>query len=265
MRSALLAQVQPFLAVFVLTLFWTWESFAPMFVRKRRVKHAVRNLVISVINGVVLVGLFAGATVLVAGYAEQHRVGMLHWLGVTGTIQFIVAFVLLDIWTYWWHRLNHIVTFLWRFHRMHHSDPEMDVTTATRFHVGEIFFSSVIRLILIPLLGIPIGVIILFDFIQLPIISFHHANIHLPRVLDKLLAWFIVTPFMHKVHHSRVRREMDSNFSNLLSVWDRMFGSFVQKERCEEIEFGLDGFDEDEKQSVKGLLATPLFITSRLR
>jgi len=197
--------------------------------------------------------------VLVADYTKQHQIGLLHWLGVSGVAHLVVAFVLLDVWMYWWHRLNHVVTFLWRFHRMHHSDPEMDVTTATRFHVGEIILSSIIKLALIPLFSIPIEVLILFDFVQLPIISFHHANIHLPRNLDNVLAWLIVTPFMHKVHHSRVKLETDSNFSSLLSVWDRLFGSFVQKERCEEIKFGLDGFDEDKKQSLKGLLTTPLF------
>lgn len=262
MRSALLAQWQPFLVVFVLTLFWTWESFAPMFVRERRVKHAVRNLIISALNGIVLAGVFAGGVVVMAEYTEQHRLGLLPLMGVTGGFQFLIAFILLDVWTYWWHRLNHLIPFLWRFHRMHHSDPEMDVTTATRFHLGEIILSSAIRLVLIPLIGIPISAIILFDFVQLPIISFHHANIRLPRLLDKIMAWFIVTPFMHKVHHSRVKPETDSNFSSLLSVWDRMFGSFVQKKHCEEIRFGLDGFDEDEKQSVKGMLVTPLSLTS---
>lgn len=264
MRSTLLAQWQPLLAVFVLALFWTWESLAPMFVRERRVKHAIRNLVISALNGIALVGIFAGAIVMVAGYTAEHQLGMLPWLGVRGAYQFILALILLDIWTYWWHRLNHLVPFLWRFHRMHHSDPEMDVTTATRFHLGEIIFSSVIRLILIPLIGIPIGAIILFDFVQLPIISFHHSNIRLPGAVDKVMAWFIVTPFMHKVHHSRLKPETDSNFSSLLSIWDRVFGSFVRKERCEEIRFGLDGFDEDANQSVKGLLVTP-FSVSTLR
>jgi sterol desaturase/sphingolipid hydroxylase (fatty acid hydroxylase superfamily) len=259
MLHTILSQWQPFLAVFFLLLFWLWETAAPFFARERRVKHAARNLIVSAINGVVIAFVFAGIMVTVADFTEQGQIGLLHWLGLSGAARFIVAFLLVDIWTYWWHRFNHVVPFLWRFHRMHHSDPEMDVTTATRFHVGEIIFSSIIKLVLIPIVGIPIGVLILFDVVQLPIISFHHANIHLPRVFDRTLAWFIVTPFMHKVHHSRIKRETDSNFSSLLSVWDRLFGSFVQKERCEEIKFGLDGFDEDKKQSLKGLLTTPLF------
>lgn len=259
MMHTILSQWQPFLAVFLLLLFWLWETAAPFFARERRMRHAARNLTISVINGVVIAFVFAGIMVTVADYTARHQWGLLPLLGLIGTAQFIVAFLLVDIWTYWWHRFNHVVPFLWRFHRMHHSDPEMDVTTATRFHVGEIVLSSIIKLFLIPIVGIPIGVLILFDVLQLPIISFHHANIHLPRALDRTLAWLIVTPFMHKVHHSRIQRETDSNFSSLLSVWDRVFGSFLQRERCDEIRFGLDGFDEDEKQSLKGLLATPLY------
>ena len=258
MFHTLLSQWQPFLAVFVLLLFWSWESIAPFFQRSGRVKHAIRNLAISIMNGIVIAGVFAGLTVLVADFTHQHRFGVLNVLGVSGVVQFGIAFILLDVWMYWWHRFNHVIPFLWRFHRMHHSDPAMDVTTATRFHVGEITLSSIVKLALIPLVGIPLEALIVFDFIQLPIISFHHANISLPQSFDDALAMFIVTPFMHKVHHSRSRPETDSNYSSLLSVWDRLFGSFVRKEDCGDIRFGLEGFDHDETQSVRGLLATPL-------
>jgi sterol desaturase/sphingolipid hydroxylase (fatty acid hydroxylase superfamily) len=254
----ILNQWQPFLAVFALLVFWVWESIAPFFSRGDRVKHAARNLIIGLINGVVLAVVFAGSIVVVADATKQQQIGLLHWAGFSGPVLFVTAFLLFDIWMYWWHRLNHGFPFLWRFHRMHHSDPEVDVTTATRFHVGEIAFSSLIRLGLIPLIGIPIEVLIVFDAIQLPIISFHHANIRLTPQLDKRIRYFIVTPFMHKVHHSRMKSETDSNFSSLLSIWDRMFRSYVEKENYHEIEFGLNQFDGGERQSVKGMLLTPL-------
>jgi sterol desaturase/sphingolipid hydroxylase (fatty acid hydroxylase superfamily) len=257
MLQTLLSQWQPFLAVFILLLFWMWESVAPCFNRRARVKHAARNLSVALLNGAVLALVFAGLTVLVAEYTLQHRLGLLHWFGLSGAGLYLAAFVVLDVWMYWWHRLNHLVPFLWRFHRMHHSDPEMDVTTATRFHIGEITISSLIKLVLILLFSIPIEVLLVFDVVQLPIISFHHANIRLPRLLDDVMAWFIVTPFMHKVHHSRFKSETDSNFSSLFSLWDRLFGSFVRKERCEEIRFGLDGYDVEERQTVKGMIITP--------
>jgi sterol desaturase/sphingolipid hydroxylase (fatty acid hydroxylase superfamily) len=257
MLQTLLSQWQPFLAVFVLLLFLMWESVAPFFPRRKRLRHATRNLTIAVLNAIVLAFVFASLTVLVADASQRHQWGLLRWLGLSGVALNVVAFGAFDMWMYWWHRLNHLVPFLWRFHRMHHSDPEMDVTTATRFHLGEITLSSLLRLLLIPLLGIPIEVLILFDVVQLPIISFHHANISLPDRVDKALKWFIVTPFMHKVHHSRIKPETDSNFSSLLSVWDRLFGSFVEKERYDQITFGLDQFDDEERQTVKGLLLTP--------
>jgi len=255
---AILSQWQPFLAVFALLFFWVWETLAPFFSREHRVKHAGRNLIIAVINGVVLAGVFAGSIVIVADFTKQQQIGLLYWLGLSGLPHLVVSFLLFDIWMYWWHRLNHVIPFLWRFHRMHHSDPDVDVTTATRFHVGEIVLSSVLKLALIPLVGLPIEVLIVFDVVQLPIISFHHANIHLTPGLDKLMRYFIVTPFMHKVHHSRIKPETDSNFSSLFSAWDRVFGSYVEKENYHEIEFGLNHFDSNERQSVKGMLLTPL-------
>lgn len=258
----LLSQWQPFLAVFILLLLWMWESVAPFFPRQKRLRHAGRNLTVSILNGAVLAFVFAGLTILTADSAERHQIGVLRWAGLSGAGLIGASILALDMWMYWWHRLNHLVPFLWRFHRMHHSDPEMDVTTATRFHLGEIMLSSLLRLVVIVLLGIPVEAIILFDVIQLPIISFHHANISLPQLLDKMLMWFIVTPFMHKVHHSRIKAETDSNFSSLFSVWDRLFGSFVEKDRYDQIRFGLDEFDGEERQTVKGLILTP-FLRSR--
>ncbi len=262
MLHTLLSQWQPFLALFVLLLFLVWESVAPFFPRQKRLRHTSRNLAIALLNAILLAFVFAGLTVLTADYAQEHRLGVLRWIGLSDLALGIVAFLLFDMWMYWWHRLNHLVPFLWRFHRMHHSDPEMDVTTATRFHLGEIVMSSLLRLLLIPLIGIPIEVLVVFDFVQLPIISFHHANISLPGTVDRALMWLIVTPFMHKVHHSRLKPETDSNFSSLLSVWDRLFGSLVQKERYNELRFGLDEFDREEKQSLKGLILTPFFRSS---
>jgi len=175
---------QPFAAVIVIAIFWSWESFRPFLkIPYPRVKHGLINVIISLINGVLITFVFSGVTVLAADYSIVNSFGMLYNLSLPEILQWIAAFILLDAWNYWWHRINHLVPFFWRFHRMHHSDPEMDVTTATRFHVGEIVFSSIIRLGLIPALGIPIGVVILFDVIQLPVISFHHANIHLPPTL----------------------------------------------------------------------------------
>lgn len=249
---------QPLLALAALFLFWRWETVAPFFRPSAlRLRHAARNLSVAVLNALVLAAVFSGLTVAVAVFTEERRLGVLNALPLNPFVQAAAAVLLLDGWTYWWHRINHRVPFLWRFHRMHHSDPMMDVTTATRFHLGEIGFSSALRLGLIPLLGIPVWALIVYDMALLACTQFHHANIQLPGRLDAVLRYAIVSPNMHKVHHSRVPPETDSNFSSLLSVWDRLFGSYREKLDYSEICFGLDGFDDDARQSVRGLLLTP--------
>jgi len=167
------------------------------------------------------------------------------------------AVLVLDIWTYWWHRANHLIPLLWRFHRMHHSDPWMDVTSARRFHPGEIVLSSLLRVPLIALLGIHLWELVLYELLMGIIVDFHHANIALPEPVDRLLRTVIVTPAMHKVHHSRVRAETDSNYTSLLSVWDRIFGSFRLRPEPSAIRIGLDGWSGASHQTLPGMLATP--------
>jgi sterol desaturase/sphingolipid hydroxylase (fatty acid hydroxylase superfamily) len=254
----ILSQWQPAIFVSALVIFSSWETFAPFFIRQKRAKHYLRNLIIAALNALLIVFVFANTIVYLAKYCEENQIGLLYLLNVSGTLHLIAGFLLTDVWTYWWHRLNHIVPFFWRFHRMHHSDPEMDVTTGSRFHFGEITLSSCIRMTLIPILGLSIDSLILFDVVQLPIIHFHHANLFLPNKLDKILRYFIVTPYMHKVHHSRVKSETDSNYTSVLSIWDRIFGSYVEKEDYHEIRFGLDNYDDEASQSLQGLLFTPL-------
>ena len=164
----------------------------------------------------------------------------------------------MDGWTYGWHRLNHRVPFLWRFHRAHHSDAQMDVTTASRFHIGEILFSNCLRIPLILLLGIQLWELVLYETALLAVIQFHHANVGVPPRLDQLLRCFIVTPAMHKVHHSRWQPETDSNYSSLLSIWDRLFRSFRLRDDPRTIQFGLDEFARPENQTLAGILKTPL-------
>lgn len=258
MFSSILEQWQPFTAVSVLLVFYLWESIAPFFKhRHHRIRHAGRNLTIAGINIVVLVFVFSGITVTVAAFTENYRIGILHWLESPSLVHAVAAFVLIDIWTYWWHRFNHGIPFLWRFHRMHHSDPEMDVTTAIRFHTGEVTISSILRLILIPVIGIPIWVLILYDILLLASTQFHHANIALKSSVDRFIRLFIVSPNMHKIHHSKAQIETDSNFTSLFSIWDRIFGTFRKRLNYLEIQFGLNEFEGDESQSVKGLLNTP--------
>jgi len=154
--------------------------------------------------------------------------------------------------------MNHRVPFLWRFHKVHHSDPHMDVSTANRFHFGEIILSSILRIPVILLLGAELWHLALYEAILYPVVQFHHANIGVGRRLDRFLRLFITTPEMHKAHHSRWQPETDSNYTSLLSIWDRVFRSFRLRKDPHEIQLGLDGYDEPQKQTLWGLLRTPL-------
>lgn len=209
-------------------------------------------------NWLVLVGVFAVGTVALAEYSANRELGLLYLFAFPGSVRLVAALLLYDTWIYWWHRLNHRIPLLWRFHRMHHSDPAMDVSTATRFHPGEIFLSAAFRLPLIPVIGMPVAALLLYDGIQLGITQLHHANIGLSAKLDRRLRYVLVSPNMHKVHHSQQRYETDSNYSSVLSVWDRIFGTYRERPEYHTIRFGLPDFQDPEAQSVRGLLATPL-------
>jgi sterol desaturase/sphingolipid hydroxylase (fatty acid hydroxylase superfamily) len=174
-------------------------------------------------------------------------------------IKLLIGLVVFDCWQYWWHRINHVIPFFWRFHAVHHSDAAMDASSAVRFHTVEIIYSSVIRLMILPLIGLNIEHLLVYELILLPIILFHHSNIAISAKLDKLLRIFIVTPRIHWVHHSHIREETDSNYASLLSVWDRLFGSFRLRSDPQNIRFGLgDAFDQTQWDKLDGMLKQPL-------
>jgi sterol desaturase/sphingolipid hydroxylase (fatty acid hydroxylase superfamily) len=240
-----------------------WETaspFLPLFSggRRHRLGHAWRNLFLGVLNALLTAGGMAALWGFASAWSAEHHFGLLYQIALPVWARTIVAVCLLDLWTYFWHRANHRVAFLWRFHRTHHSDPHMDVTTAHRFHFGEILFSSLLRVPLIVLLGIGLKELVIYEACMFAIVQLHHANVGLGAKLDQWLRFVIVTPAMHKVHHSRVQRETDSNYSSFLSIWDRLFRTLVLREKPETIEFGLADFDAPERQTVPGMLKTPL-------
>jgi sterol desaturase/sphingolipid hydroxylase (fatty acid hydroxylase superfamily) len=248
--------------VVLLALFWCWETWRPFFgQRQGRVRHASHNLAIALFNTVILGLVFGFVTTKVAGWTEQHPYGLLNVLGVTEPFRFMMALLLLDGWMYFWHRANHSIPLLWRFHRMHHSDWHMDVTTATRFHLGEHVGAAVLRLGLIPLLGFEVWNLVVYDTLVIATTQFHHADISIGR-WDRWLRWLIVTPYMHKVHHSDWRPETDSNYSTVLSVWDRLFGSFRMRSDPKTLVFGLNEFTDHRWQSWWGMMKTPFVNTA---
>jgi sterol desaturase/sphingolipid hydroxylase (fatty acid hydroxylase superfamily) len=247
----------------VLTLLLAWESLDPFFTwftrnTGQRVRHGMKNVALGVLNALITGLAFAALWWTTAQWAQARQFGLLHWLSFPGWAGLIAAFLLFDCWMYWWHRLNHRVPLLWRFHRMHHSDPNMDVTTANRFHVGEITLSGILRIPIIALLGLELWQVAIYELAMFTVVQLHHANIALPAWLDRALRVVIVTPFIHKVHHSRWQAETDSNYSSLFSFWDRLFRTLRLREDPRAIHFGLQDFDGPENHTLTGLLATPL-------
>lgn len=218
-------------AVGLLAALLAWETAQPYFSlfglgakpTRSRLRHGALNLALGALNVALVALLFAGAWLAVTEWAGAHRFGVLNWLGLSTWPRIAVAFLLLDAWMYFWHWLNHRVPFFWRFHRLHHVDRAMDVTTASRFHTGEIVLSAILRLPVLALVGCRIGELALYELLLFAVVQFHHANIALPERVDCWLRLLIVTPSMHKVHHSVVRAECDSNYASLFSWWDRVF------------------------------------------
>jgi sterol desaturase/sphingolipid hydroxylase (fatty acid hydroxylase superfamily) len=184
------------------------------------------NLGIVALNTIVLRLVFPTAAVGVALAMEGRGVGLLPWLGLPAPLATLLAVVLLDLAIYLQHVMFHAVPTLWRLHRMHHADLDIDVTTGLRFHPVEILLSMVIKLGVVVALGAPALAVLLFEVLLNATSMFNHANLRLPGWLDRPLRLVLVTPDMHRVHHSVVPRETNSNFGFSLALWDRLFGTY---------------------------------------
>jgi sterol desaturase/sphingolipid hydroxylase (fatty acid hydroxylase superfamily) len=211
--------------------------------RGRRIRHALSNLGLGLINTVVVALPFATLMYGVTEWARAEEFGLMRWIVVPAWAGWVLVLILFDAWMYVWHRLNHRVPLLWQFHAVHHTDREMDATSAFRFHTGEIAFSSVARLAVLPLLGMTMPQLLAYELVLLPVILFHHSNVRVPRAWDTTLRYLIVTPWMHWVHHSHERAETNSNYASVLSVWDRLFRTYRFRPDPEAIQQGLR--DED--------------------
>jgi sterol desaturase/sphingolipid hydroxylase (fatty acid hydroxylase superfamily) len=166
-----------------------------------------------------------------AVHVEEEGWGVARWLGLVGWTEILLSVVVLDCFDYVWHRANHRVRFLWRFHKAHHADTAMDVTTALRFHPGELLISALVKAGWIALWGPTVVAWFLFEALVSLCAQFHHSNIDLPDRVERWLAWIIVTPRFHATHHLVDQRFGNRNFSAILSVWDWLFGSRVDGPR----------------------------------
>jgi sterol desaturase/sphingolipid hydroxylase (fatty acid hydroxylase superfamily) len=223
-HSTFTLRAASYLAVFAVML--AIEGFAPFVPAEQpRGRRVVFHLGLSALNAVLLYVLMAPALYFALLFSEQHHLGVMGWLGLTGVAEVVATLVAFDLWAYCMHIAYHRVRWLWRFHRVHHSDMEIDVTTASRFHAGELVISAISKCLVILLWGpSPMG-LVLFETLVTASAQFHHSNIGLPPALQDRLELVIVTPRMHRCHHALHRDCFNTNFSAILSVWDRLFRS----------------------------------------
>lgn len=210
------------------------------------------NLALVALDSLMLRFLFPVLAVGAAVAVEGAGIGLLPWLGLGGWAGILAAVVLLDLVVYAQHAAFHHVPLLWRMHRVHHADLDVDVTTGVRFHPIEIAVSMLIKLAAVAAIGAGAAAVVLFEVLLNATAMFNHANLALPRPLDRALRLVLVTPDMHRVHHSVHRDETDSNFGFSLSCWDRLFGTYRAQPRDGHPDMAI-GLPEHREQARQGL------------
>ncbi|MGB0681530.1 MAG: sterol desaturase family protein [Magnetovibrionaceae bacterium] len=237
-----------------------WELASPR--RKPTQSKAVRwanNLTLVAVNTLLLRFLFPVAAVGVALNMDRENVGLFNWLKLPEPLAILFAVIILDFVIWAQHVIFHKVPILWRLHRMHHADLDYDVTTGARFHPIEIILSMGIKMAVVALIGAPAAAVILFEVLLNATALFNHANIKLPQPVDRALRYLIVTPDMHRVHHSWHWEETDSNYGFNLSVWDRLFGTYRVEARDgqEGMTIGLESFRDPSNLRLDKLITLP--------
>jgi len=256
--------IKPFLIVVWLSVIFLLEGVFPHYKsRAHRIKHAIPHILTALLNGLLTRLLLAGLTIKAIDWAGRLFPGLAPRLPLPAFPKMLIIIISFDIWMYFWHMANHRVSFLWLFHRAHHSDTDMDTTTALRFHPGELILSTFLRLPVVILLGMSFAEVLLFETLLNISTLFHHSNLAIPEKWDRILRTIIVTPNMHRVHHSVELFETNSNFTSLVSVWDRLFRTFRTREDTQTITIGLPEFREEKWQRLRGFLLPPFVGSER--
>lgn len=241
-----------------IVLFWALEGAIPLFSwGYKRYRHAALNLVFTLTTLVVNLGL-AFLIVWAADWTGDRGFGVLYLVDLPLWVHVLGGVLLLDLVSAWFiHWLEHKVRWMWKFHLIHHTDTYVDVTTALRHHPGESVFRALFTVIGVLMAGVPIGAVFLYQTLSALFSQFNHANITLPGWMEKGLSWVVVTPDMHKVHHHWVQPQTDTNFGNIFSVWDRMFGTYDPMP-AKDVRFGIDThMDPNENDNLKNLMGIP--------
>jgi sterol desaturase/sphingolipid hydroxylase (fatty acid hydroxylase superfamily) len=241
------------------------ERLRPLRARKEPGPSRVgRNLVIGLLAGATTAASEAPVVAPVQRLAERRRLGLLRWLPVPRAPRLVLGFLMLDYSLYLWHRLNHQMPFLWRFHAVHHIDLDLDSTTGLRFHFGELSLAAAFRAAQVLLLGVDRSTLRIWQQMLVVSVMFHHSNLELPIGFERALVPFLVTPRMHGIHHSRRSADMDSNYSSLLPWWDRLHRTLRLNVPQASVAIGVQGFWRPEDVTLAASLTLPFRRDPRL-
>ena len=223
------------------------------------------NLSMVVLSSILLRIVFPAAAVGAAVWAETNNYGLFNVIDVDPVIAGIIAFVVLDFAVWLEHVVSHKIPILWRIHRMHHSDEGFDLTTALRFHPLEIVLSMVWKAAIVVALGAPAVAVLIFEIVLNGSAMFNHSNYYLPKPVDRLLRLVLVTPDMHRVHHSSDQRETDTNYGFNFPFWDRIFGTYLDQPRLghSDVDIGLREYSGQNTSNLIWALVVPFKAASR--
>ncbi len=253
----------PLIVFGIFILFFALEKLFPL--RKAKAAFLARLFVNVGITG--LAFLFAMTVVRPAAMAalawsSERPFGLMYFLRLPGRAQFVAGFLLLDLSFYYWHLLNHKIPLLWRFHNVHHIDPDLDVSTGFRFHFGEVLFSTLFRVAQVSLIGVSFTTFAIYEIVFQANTLFHHSNLRLPIRLERGLNKLLVTPRMHGIHHSQIRRETNSNYGVVFPWWDRLHRTLGLNITQSKIEIGIPGYTSVEDNKIWRILIMP-FVKQR--
>ncbi len=227
-------QIQGILIGIIFVLIYAFEHVWPQRKNIMDFRHELFNFSVGVINQLLVFALGIGFYYSLR-FSADKQIGLLHLLNISPILKYIVGFVFIDFFMYWWHRLNHQLSFLWFFH---HKDKKLNSTSALRFHIGELILSLILRAFVFSLIGIEPLLAIIYESILFFVIVLHHSNVSILEKIDLVLRKLIVSPRMHRIHHSTIYREADSNYSSVFPYWDMIFKTY-NKLPASTIEFGL--------------------------
>jgi sterol desaturase/sphingolipid hydroxylase (fatty acid hydroxylase superfamily) len=233
---------------------WCWPLRRQHFSMLRRF---MRNIIVAAPSLLSSRLLLVPVPFVVSVWAARHHFGLFHWMQLPGALALIAGVLLYDYAYYWWHQLMHLGAFFWRFHNVHHTDLDMDVSTASRFHFGEVLISIPFRVAVVGLFGLGIPTLVVYEVIFSVANQFHHSNWRLPLGLERLLVRVFVTPRMHGTHHSIVQRETNSNWGTVFSWWDRLHGTLRIDVPQDAITIGVPAYRDEGELTFGKLLALP--------